>query len=153
MVSVVDTMSSSQIQMESAKEVPKKVSAKEKFAAAQSAKAAAKAAVEEAAAKKEAAKMVEKAKHDAAFEKEKKKVAKKVEASAHFEAECRAEFSAMSKEQRATKLGELRVQLKEANRKQAMVRVELNDESSAVGKEAAAIGRLAMRIGILEAMI
>ena len=146
-------MSSSHTQMESAKEVPKKVSAKEKFAAAQAAKAAAKAVVEEAAAKKEVAKLMEKVKHDAVFEKEKKKVAKKVEAASHFEAECRTEFSALSKEQRITKLGELRAQMKEVSRQQALVRVELNANSSAVGKDAILADRLVVRIGILEAMI
>ena len=138
--------------MVSVKGIPK-VSAKEKFAAAQAAKAAKKAEDEKAAADKEAARTMKKAYHDAAFEAEKRKVSKKVQAEALFMEHRRAEFLAMTKEQRTTKLAELTAALRAVERQQKTDGLLLNDGYSMVGKEASNYAQLNMMIGLLRVMM
>lgn len=146
-------MSSTQSQMTSVKETPKKLSAKEKFAAAQAAKASKKSEEDRVAAEKEAAKVAEKAKHDAKFEKEKKKVAKTMSEATRYSDARRAEFELLTKEQRLSRLAELRQMLKEENKKISIMRMDLNCDPAAVGKDALNYERLMASICILQCMV
>ena len=135
--------------MVSVKEVPKKISAKEKFAAAQAAKLAAKAMEEAGKAKMEAAMAAEKAKHDAVFAKEKKKVAKKIAAEESFESEFRARIAGMNSIERNTLLADLRREVAGFNKDQKTFRMVNNGEGSLIGREAIRFGNVQLMIGIL----
>ena len=146
-------MSSSQSQMVSVKEVPKKVSAKEKFEAAKAAKMAKKAEEEKATAAEAAARTTEKAKHDVVFAKEKKKIAKDLASTATYEAECRAVFSEMTREQKMTRLGELQAQLDVTYGDIRKQRMELNCSLELSPKEAKDLSNLEIAIHILKRLI
>lgn len=142
-------MSSSQNQMVSVKEAPKKVSAKEKFAAAQAAKMAKKAEEEKASTAKDSVLAAEKAKHDAVFAKEKKKVAKELTARNAFVEEFKAHILTLTKDERVAKLIELRQMIADVNRSISKTRMELNADATLVGKEAQKLENLNTMVGIL----
>lgn len=142
-------MSSSQSQMVSVKEVPKKISAKEKFAAAQAAKMAAKATGEAEKAAKEAKEVAEKAKHEKVFAKEKKKVAKELATRDAFEEEFTTYVLTLTKEQRVTKLADVRREMAEFNRSCRDARLMTNAESAVVGKDAQKLSNMLVMTGIL----